>query len=330
MEDVFAEYAKQVKQGTQVNIQKVGYSDPRFKLYNNLQADAARFAAFREAQKQRDLKAASTADEKAAVEKRYKEYLKTEKQTIFAHSAAAERWTGFQENADIYPNLEYRTAGDSEVRPAHAKLDGIVLPISDPFWRSHTPPLGWGCRCELIQTDAPANKHQDKYKGYELTPAPNGFDFNPGVDQKLFSDSAGYYTSASKTEAKQLDKQAETFAALRSKQAVQTFMSDKPSEFKFTKVKGFKSVNISNRDVRDITYKGHDNRPLRNALLYDIEKVLKEAKFLYSRPESKGRNTFVRWYYYQVAGYDNMFINIVETKYGQLKLHAITSSMKKK
>jgi SPP1 gp7 family putative phage head morphogenesis protein len=204
---VFEAYADQVRKGTGIDPQKVSYTDPRFTLYNNLQADAARFAAHREAQKERELKAATDATEKAKIEGRYKEYLKTEKHGIFANSAAAERWTGFQENADLYPNLEWRTAGDSDVRAEHAALDGLTLPIDDAFWNSHTPPLGFGCRCELIQTD----KKAAKTEGYDKTTAPKGFDFNPGIDQKIFSDTAGYYASASKEESVELTKMAKSF-----------------------------------------------------------------------------------------------------------------------
>lgn len=196
-----------MRRGVGVDPSKLKYDDPRFALFNDLQADAARFAAHREAQKQRELDAAPDATEKAKIEARYKEYLKTEKQGIFANSAAAERWAGFEENADIYPNLEWRTAGDSDVRPEHARLDGLTLPINDPFWKRHTPPLGFGCRCELIQTDKKVTKNE----GYEQTTASKGFDFNPGKDHKVFSDTAGYYTSASKEESEKLKIAAKTF-----------------------------------------------------------------------------------------------------------------------
>lgn len=327
---MWAQYATQVQQGTQVDLTTTSYSDPRFQLYNNLQADAARFAAFREAQKERELKAAKTDLDKKRIEKRYKEYLLTEKQTIFANSAAAEAWMGFAENADIYPNLEYRTAGDSDVRAEHAKLHGIILPMNDDFWRGHTPPLGFGCRCNVIQTDEPVNMSLDKYKGYKKTSVSKGFDFNPGVDQRLFSESAGYYRSAPQAEAERLLKQAESFSARQSKAAAQEFMKSQKSTYKFTKLKGHQEVKISNRDVKDITSKYHENRPLRNALLFDIEAVLKDAKKMYSRPEKKGRELYVNWHYYQVKGYDNMYLNLVETKYGELKLHAITDKLTKK
>lgn len=214
--------------GTGIDISKISYTDPRFKLYNNLQSDAARFATFREAQKQRELSAVRTDLDKSRIEKRYAEYLKTEKQGIFANAAAAERWTGFQENADLYPNLEWRTAGDSDVRPEHARLDGLILPINDPFWNSHTPPLGFGCRCEVIQTDEKVNKTE----GHENTPAPKGFDFNPGVDQKIFSDSAGYYTSAPRADVGELTKVGVTQLKIRLNELVLSEVRGKTLAYK--------------------------------------------------------------------------------------------------
>lgn len=35
-------------------------------------------------------------------------------------------------------------------RPYHLSWDGLVLPVDDPFWQSHTAPNGWGCKCRII------------------------------------------------------------------------------------------------------------------------------------------------------------------------------------
>lgn len=48
---------------------------------------------------------------------------------------------------DIFPFKQYLSMGDARVRPAHAALDGLVLPVDSPFWRLHTPPWDFGCRC---------------------------------------------------------------------------------------------------------------------------------------------------------------------------------------
>ncbi|HWO99182.1 MAG TPA: phage minor head protein [Methylococcus sp.] len=35
-------------------------------------------------------------------------------------------------------------------RPLHLAWDGLTLPADDPFWKTHAPPNGWGCRCYLL------------------------------------------------------------------------------------------------------------------------------------------------------------------------------------
>lgn len=52
----------------------------------------------------------------------------------------------------IYPARA--AVNDSRTRPAHRALDGIIRPVDDPFWRTHSPPAGHNCRCRLIQIDA--------------------------------------------------------------------------------------------------------------------------------------------------------------------------------
>lgn len=179
---------------------------------------------------------------------------------------------GFQDNADIYPNLEYRTAGDNEVRPEHAKLDGLVLPIGDDFWKSHTPPLGFGCRCDLVQTDDAANGNNKKYKGYEETTAPKGFDFNPGIDQKLFSDSAGYYTSASKADFEKLTKEAGSFIVRTSrefgKEITDTAVKSKIGAIKLTK-----------KGVSEVINQPHKAYSMKNSLLANPKGLLNNLKF---------------------------------------------------
>jgi SPP1 gp7 family putative phage head morphogenesis protein len=52
----------------------------------------------------------------------------------------------------IFKYWQYQTMGDSKVRPAHAALEGLVLPADSPFWNTHFPPWDWGCRCIAIPT----------------------------------------------------------------------------------------------------------------------------------------------------------------------------------
>ena len=71
---------------------------------------------------------------------------------------AAGRWTGYQRNKALFPYLRAFTVGDERVRHPprsplsdHRAWDGIILPVEHPFWRVWWPPLGFRCRCEVVQ-----------------------------------------------------------------------------------------------------------------------------------------------------------------------------------
>ena len=48
------------------------------------------------------------------------------------------------------PIGRYVAVLDSETRPEHRAWHGTTLPLSHPWWRTHWPPNGWGCRCTVI------------------------------------------------------------------------------------------------------------------------------------------------------------------------------------
>jgi len=72
----------------------------------------------------------------------------------------------YQEGADALYNdpavdeelwgFMYVAVGDDRTRPSHMKLNGIVRPKDDPFWRKYKPPWDHGCRCDRI----PVFRHQ--------------------------------------------------------------------------------------------------------------------------------------------------------------------------
>ncbi len=77
-------------------------------------------------------------------------YLRAEYNFAVASAESAARWEEIEAGGDRY-DLQYRTAGDGRVRPEHAALDKVTLPVSSPFWDSFMPPNGWNCRCSVVQ-----------------------------------------------------------------------------------------------------------------------------------------------------------------------------------
>ena len=120
-------------------------------------------------------------------------YLRAEYNFVQASATMAAKWEEFMVDGDRY-NLQYRTANDDRVRPEHAALDRVTLPMSDPFWEEYYPPNGWNCRCTVVQvrkSKYPETPHDEAMAlGAEATGKDTKgiFHFNPGIEQKTFPD----------------------------------------------------------------------------------------------------------------------------------------------
>ena len=76
-------------------------------------------------------------------------YLESEYNYAVGSAQMADKWLQQEQTEGDY-DLQYRTAGDDHVRPAHAKLEDITLPRTDKFWVKYYPPNDWGCRCLAV------------------------------------------------------------------------------------------------------------------------------------------------------------------------------------
>lgn len=86
-----------------------------------------------------------------------KKTLNIEFNTAVSSARMVLKWRGFQRRKATYPNLKYITHNDDCVRHSHRPLHGIIRPVDDPFWDVFFPPNGWGCRCDIQQTDEPVS-----------------------------------------------------------------------------------------------------------------------------------------------------------------------------
>ncbi|WP_295582262.1 phage minor head protein [uncultured Lamprocystis sp.] len=72
-------------------------------------------------------------------------------ETNLRTSYAAGRWQQIQAVKADRPYLEYRHSESVlNPRPLHQSWDGLVLPADDPWWQTHYPPNGWGCKCRVF------------------------------------------------------------------------------------------------------------------------------------------------------------------------------------
>jgi SPP1 gp7 family putative phage head morphogenesis protein len=70
-------------------------------------------------------------------------------ETNMATAAAAGRYAQATDPDVLaaYPYWEWYHTPVQRPRPQHVAWNGLILRADDPFWSTHYPPCGWGCRC---------------------------------------------------------------------------------------------------------------------------------------------------------------------------------------
>lgn len=120
-------------------------------------------------------------------------YLRAEYNFVNSSAQMAAKWERFMEDGDRY-YLQYRTQRDDKVRPEHAALDRVTLPITDSFWEEFYPPNGWNCRCNVVQvlkSKYPATDHDEAMQLGDVAlqrDSKGMFHFNPGKEEKSVPD----------------------------------------------------------------------------------------------------------------------------------------------
>lgn len=76
--------------------------------------------------------------------------LETTIRTNQQRSYSAGRWEQIQETKGTHSYLKFSAIMDSLTTPQCVACNGIILPVSDPFWETHRPPLHFNCRSNLV------------------------------------------------------------------------------------------------------------------------------------------------------------------------------------
>jgi hypothetical protein len=77
--------------------------------------------------------------------------LKTIYEANMRTARAAGQWERIQRTKAALPFLLYLLGPSREHRPEHVGWHGLLLPVDDPFWRTHFTPNGYGCKCHVRQ-----------------------------------------------------------------------------------------------------------------------------------------------------------------------------------
>lgn len=235
-------------------------------------------------------------------EKYNKNYLQAEWQTARQAGHHAREWQRFHAQKHLFPNLKYRTAGDHRVREEHAAIDDVIAPVDSDFWDKYYPPNGWRCRCYVIQTAEPVSKNiPDSVGGIKPE-----FELNVGKQWQVFKEKPKRIGNGS-TAAHPYFELAEKAGAMKAidKMADKKVITDIKDWAKKSLIK--KKVNkeevgqieFSMSGMKEALNQPHKHQFDKNIALYNIEKLIKEALFVKTENDIKGRN--FKWHYLETS-----------------------------
>jgi len=90
------------------------------------------------------------------------------------------RWERSQAST-AHPYLMYRVGNSKNHRKEHLEWNGLVLPKDDPWWNSHYPPNGWGCKCWTMAVSEDRKQRLEE-TGITVPPSVDG---EPGYTVKV-------------------------------------------------------------------------------------------------------------------------------------------------
>ena len=283
-------------------------------------------------------------------------YLHAEYNFVQASATMAAKWEQFSEDGDRY-YLQYRTAKDDKVRPEHAALDGVTLPMSDSFWETYYPPNGWNCRCTVVQVRKqkyPATEHGEAMSRGEE--AMNGeryniFRFNSGKQGKTMPDYNPYtikrcndcdVAKGGNTKLGFVPDYQLCQGCIMIRKCSEDRNRDNSAKAtkKSPEVKKLQGTTISNPDfnhevlvtggsIREWTNQPHKEYAAKNSILKHIAKVFREAKYIgfidnfKMKPGVKQSHLFET----NVLG-ELSWIIVREYEIGEFVLHSISDSDK--
>ena len=331
-----------LQKGYGKSLAEVEYNSPDYKALENLTKNAFKFSASKDFHILQDMTNAlrdgdrvrSFQEFRAEVDKinvKYNQnWLRTEYNQAIAASQATARWQEFQENAKAMPFLQYQAVMDSNTRPDHQKLHGVIKRIANPFWNTHFPPLGWGCRCEVIQL--PGKNHKETPDGsFQKPDVPPQFRENFGKKQQLFSDKHPYYEGVpenvkAKAEKKSLNAYYEKIV----KEKVNELIPPGGIIVKSDKLYSGE-IEITRKDCQNLI--SHVPGVYKTYTLEVLEHIgeLEQIKDGADKDHTSNKNAmFVKFNYYQLSLPDKtLFVSIGVTKSGKEKLYTVRDKQKK-
>lgn len=129
-------------------------------------------------------------------------WLSAEYDTAIGSGQAGVRWNRIESEKATLPMLRMSVVEDDNTSDICEPLDGITLPVEDPFWDEYYPPNHFRCRTtvEQLEEDAVPSSSADvgaavEHADKDMQPE---FKMNVGKDKVVFNDEHPYFDVAPK------------------------------------------------------------------------------------------------------------------------------------
>ena len=262
-----------------------------------------------------------TEEEREAILSVFDRHLITESNFASRTARSVKQWRQFESSKKQYPNLEYLPSRSVNKRENHLRYYGVVLPINHDFWLKALPPNGWGCKCRVRRTDAASSADHPP-----LPVSIKGVPGNAGVENIVFSDFHPFFNINNKNELTKL--------FLKYERSVTFKWAQKNIKGKIFESNKKESIRINRTSIEKFISQPYVRYWEKNRLLYDIERVVRGAKFVKTVPfdsEKRGHAAFPFIHYYQITFMGrNNYLVIREDNKGNKFLYTITNKIKNK
>lgn len=133
---------------------------------------------------------------------KYETWGDSETQTTLSQAMQAKEWEKIQNDSKLFPKLRYSAIIDGATSDICAPLNGIVLPVDDPFWKKFYPLNHYNCRCIVTQETSEIRvtpqERATKLSGYTNENMDKSFKNNVGITGMIFSKHHPYYDVSKK------------------------------------------------------------------------------------------------------------------------------------
>lgn len=210
-EDLYIAIGKYLEKGVEKGFKAVTteFSGGQLEILNELKQNVWIFSGAKTYQSVRAMEALISEEGQVRTLKEFKEvarqtydlyndtWARTEYDTAIGQAQNAYAWSQFEADKDTLPLLRYSAVIDPNTSEICEPLDGIVLPVDDPFWDTYMPLNHYNCRCLVEQlSEGEITEESEINKATQNAEAEMAdvFKSNPGKTREIFDKEHPYFT----------------------------------------------------------------------------------------------------------------------------------------